>query len=164
MTCTTWVKYFPITMLDAVTFRCPSQVGRSMRVQRVVMRDSGEESWTLLAEDHGPVESMERFLSYHASIEKSPNTVKAYAHDLKDWFIYLDARDAPKVRTRDSAPVPRGRDLTPIGLRRGRVPRRGGGSARAPGRHPRRVLTRGVSPVSGRRPRRACTSATARST
>lgn len=120
-----------------------------MRVQRVVMRDSGEESWTLLAEDHGPVESVERFLSYLASIEKSPNTVKAYAHDLKDWFIYLDARDAPKVRTRDSAPVPRGRDLTPIGLRRGRVPRRGGGSARVPGRHPRRVLARGG--VAGQR-------------
>jgi integrase/recombinase XerD len=60
-----------------------------MRVQRVVMRDSEEESWTLLAEDHGPVESVERFLSYLVPIEKSPNTVKAYAHDLKDWFTYL---------------------------------------------------------------------------
>lgn len=60
-----------------------------MRVQRVVMGDSEEESWTLLADDHGPVESVERFLSYLASIEKSPNTVKAYAHDLKDWFTYL---------------------------------------------------------------------------
>jgi integrase/recombinase XerD len=60
-----------------------------MRVQRVVMRDSEEESWTLLGEDHGPVESVERFLSYLVSIEKSPNTVKAYAHDLKDWFTYL---------------------------------------------------------------------------
>jgi integrase/recombinase XerD len=60
-----------------------------MRVQRVVMRDSEEESWTLLAEDHGPVEPVERFLSYFFSIEKFPNTVKAYAHDLKDWFTYL---------------------------------------------------------------------------
>ena len=63
-----------------------------MRVQLVVMRDSEEESWTLLGEDHGPVESVERFLSYLVSIEKSPNTVKAYAHDLKDWFIYLAGR------------------------------------------------------------------------
>jgi integrase/recombinase XerD len=30
-------------------------------------------------------------LSYLASIEKSPNTIKAYAHDLKDWFTYLAA-------------------------------------------------------------------------
>ncbi|MEV1170936.1 site-specific integrase [Nonomuraea sp. NPDC049784] len=27
------------------------------------------------------------------SIERSPNTVKAYAHDLKDWFVYLIGRD-----------------------------------------------------------------------
>ena len=47
-----------------------------MRVQRVVMRGSGEESWTLLGEDHGPVESVERFLSYLFSIEKSPNTAQ----------------------------------------------------------------------------------------
>jgi hypothetical protein len=32
---------------------------------------------------------VERFLSYLVSIENSPNTVKAYAHDLKDWFTYL---------------------------------------------------------------------------
>jgi integrase/recombinase XerD len=60
-----------------------------MRVQRVVMRDSGEESWTLLGEDHSPAEPVERFLSYLSSIEKSPNTINAYAHDLKDWFTYL---------------------------------------------------------------------------
>jgi integrase/recombinase XerD len=57
-----------------------------MRVQPVLMPGSGEESWTLLGDDHVPVE---RFLSYLASAEKSPNTVKAYAHDLKDWFTYL---------------------------------------------------------------------------
>ena len=37
-----------------------------------------------------PVEPVERFLSYLASIEKSPNTIKAYAHDLKDWLTYLE--------------------------------------------------------------------------
>ena len=25
---------------------------------------------------------------YRASIGRSPNPVKAYAHDLKDWFVY----------------------------------------------------------------------------
>jgi integrase/recombinase XerD len=60
-----------------------------MRVQRVLMPGSGEESWTLLGDDHVPVEPAERFLSYLASAGKSPNTVKAYAHDLKDWFTYL---------------------------------------------------------------------------
>lgn len=62
-----------------------------MRVQRVLMPDSTEESWTLLGDDHVPVKPVERFLGYLASIEKSPNTVKAYAHDLKDWFTYLVA-------------------------------------------------------------------------
>jgi site-specific recombinase XerD len=56
------------------------------------MPDSELESWTLLGDDQVPVEPVERFLAYLASIEKSPNTIKAYAHDLKDWFIYLDGR------------------------------------------------------------------------
>ncbi len=60
-----------------------------MRVQRVLMPGSGAESWTLLGEDHVPVEPVERFLAFLASIERSPNTVKAYAHDLKDWFAFL---------------------------------------------------------------------------
>jgi integrase/recombinase XerD len=61
-----------------------------MRVQRVLMPGTGFESWTVLGDDHMPVEPIERFLSYLASIEKSPNTIKAYAHDLKDWLTYLD--------------------------------------------------------------------------
>ena len=39
------------------------------------------------------MEPVERFLGYLTSIEKSPNTVKAYAHDLKDWFTYLTGHD-----------------------------------------------------------------------
>jgi len=60
-----------------------------MRVQRVVMPGSGLESWTVVGDDHVPFEPVERFLAYLASIERSPNTVKAYAHDLKDWFSFL---------------------------------------------------------------------------
>jgi integrase/recombinase XerD len=60
-----------------------------MRVQRVVMPDLGLESWTVVGEDHVPLEPVERFLAYLSSIERSPNTVKAYAHDLKDWFTFL---------------------------------------------------------------------------
>lgn len=53
------------------------------------MAGSGRESWTVLGEDWRPVEPVERFLAYLASVEKSPNTIKAYAHDLKDWWAYL---------------------------------------------------------------------------
>ena len=63
-----------------------------MRVQRVLMPDSGAESWTVLDDDHHPVEPVERFLAYLTSVERSPNTVKAYAHDLKDWFVFLAGR------------------------------------------------------------------------
>ena len=31
--------------------------------------------------------------AFLSSIERSPNTVKAYAHDLKDWFIFFAGRD-----------------------------------------------------------------------
>lgn len=64
-----------------------------MRVQRVLMPGSELESWTVLGEDHVPVEPIERFLGYLASIERSPNTIKAYAHDLKDWFSFLALRE-----------------------------------------------------------------------
>ena len=55
-----------------------------MRVQRMWMPDTGAESWTVLGDDHAPVEPVERWLAYLTAIERSPNTVKAYAHDLKD--------------------------------------------------------------------------------
>lgn len=60
-----------------------------MQVQRVLMPDSGAVSWTVLDDEHSLVEPVERFLGYLASIERSPNTIKAYTHDLKDWFVYL---------------------------------------------------------------------------
>ncbi|MFK0258672.1 tyrosine-type recombinase/integrase [Streptomyces sp. NPDC090445] len=63
-----------------------------MRVQRVLMPDSEAESWTVLGDDHVPVAPIEHYLAYLAWGEKSPNTVKAYAHDLKDWFVYLASR------------------------------------------------------------------------
>jgi site-specific recombinase XerD len=53
------------------------------------MPGSGVESWTLLGDEGVPVDPVERFLAYLTSIERSPNTVKAYAHDLKDYFTYL---------------------------------------------------------------------------
>ena len=57
-----------------------------MRVQRVVMPWDAV-SWTVLEDDGNPVGAVDRFLGYLSSSEKSPNTVKAYAHDLKDWWL-----------------------------------------------------------------------------
>lgn len=55
-----------------------------MRVQRVLMPDSEAGSWTVLGDDQVPVAPIERYLACLAWGGKSPNTVKAYAHDLKD--------------------------------------------------------------------------------
>ena len=74
-------------------------------MQRVVMPETEFESWTVLGEDQLPIEPVERFLAYLASIERSPNTIKAYAHDLKDWFVYLagHGRDWRSVTLEDVA-------------------------------------------------------------
>ena len=60
-----------------------------MFVQRVLMPGSGRESWTLLGDDGEVVEPAERYLAYLAAIERSPNTVRAYAVSLKLWFEFL---------------------------------------------------------------------------
>jgi integrase/recombinase XerD len=63
-----------------------------VHVQRVAMPSSRVESWTVLGDDDAPIEPIERYLAYLTGIARSPNTVKAYAHDLKDYWIFLRAR------------------------------------------------------------------------
>ena len=70
-----------------------------MLVQAVVVPGSGRLSWTVLGDDDVPVVPVDRFLAYLTDIGRSPNTVKAYAHDLKDYwdfigFCGLDWREA----------------------------------------------------------------------
>src|ERR1700740_1736888 len=50
-------------------------------------------SWTGLEDDGSLIGAVDRFLGFLSSSEKSPNTAKSYAHDLKDWFCYLSGRD-----------------------------------------------------------------------
>ena len=71
-----------------------------MRVQRVAPPDGGENSWTVLHDDWSVVEPIEAFLSHLTDQGRSPNTIKAYAHDLKDYFVYLEGRrlDWPLVK------------------------------------------------------------------
>ena len=74
-----------------------------MHVQRVAMPASREESWTVLGDDGIPVESAERYLAYLTAIERSPNTIQAYALDLMDYFTFLGSRglDWREVRLED---------------------------------------------------------------
>lgn len=81
--------------LSSVSVTCPG-----LRVQPVVMRFGDLESWTLVDRDAAVVEPVEAFLSHLHAVERSPNTVKAYAHDLRDWFEFVDERGLEWTRVR----------------------------------------------------------------
>ncbi|WP_267204566.1 tyrosine-type recombinase/integrase, partial [Rhodococcus opacus] len=93
-----------------------------MQVQRVVMPGSGVSSWTVLGDDDVPVGPIERYLTYLTDIDRSPNTVKAYAHDLKDYWGFLRHRglDWREVRLEDIGEYVAWLSLPPAG-RVGRV-------------------------------------------
>ena len=63
-----------------------------MLVHPVVIPGSGTRSWTVLGDDDVPVVPVDRFLAYLTDIGRSPNTVKAYAHDLKDYWQFFGFR------------------------------------------------------------------------
>ena len=63
-----------------------------MLVHPVVIPGSGIRSWTVLGDDDVPVVPVDRFLAYLTDIGRSPNTVKAYAHDMKDLWQFLGFR------------------------------------------------------------------------
>jgi site-specific recombinase XerD len=77
-----------------------------MLVQRVLMPGSGRESWTLLGDGGAVVEPAERYLAYLAAVERSPNTVRAYAVSLKLWFEFLQLTGTrwDETGTEDVAP------------------------------------------------------------
>jgi integrase/recombinase XerD len=88
-----------------------------MQVQRVAVAAVRVESWTVLGDDDNPVEPIERFLAYLTNVERSPNTVKAYAHDLKDYWVFLTVRglDWREVRLEDLAEFAAWLRLPPVG-------------------------------------------------
>jgi integrase/recombinase XerD len=63
-----------------------------VRVQRVIMPVTGAESWTVVDDESHVVQPVERYLAHLAAIERSPNTVRAYAYGLRLWFEFLDDR------------------------------------------------------------------------
>jgi integrase/recombinase XerD len=63
--------------------------GAAMLVQRVVAPVSGAVSWTVVDECFDPVAPAEAYLAHLEAIERSPNTVRAYASSLRLWFEYL---------------------------------------------------------------------------
>jgi len=67
----------------------------AVRVQRVVSPGTGRESWTVIGDDGRLVVPIEAFLAWLSHIERSPNTVRAYALDLKTYWTFLQATATP---------------------------------------------------------------------
>jgi integrase/recombinase XerD len=63
-----------------------------VRVQRVVSLRGGPVSWTVIGSDRRPVAAIESYLAWLSHIERSPNTVRAYAGDLKAYWTFLESR------------------------------------------------------------------------
>jgi integrase/recombinase XerD len=73
-----------------------------MRVTKELDPASNALSFTLIGAT-GVMEPAERYLRYLAETERSPNTIKAHAHDMKDWFVFPDeyGRDWQSVKLED---------------------------------------------------------------
>ena len=50
-------------------------------------------TWTVVDDSGLPITQIDDFLAYLDNIERSPNTVKAYALDLKSYWSFLEERD-----------------------------------------------------------------------
>ncbi|WP_405059767.1 site-specific integrase [Kribbella sp. NBC_01505] len=50
---------------------------------------AGEVSWTVLDAEYAVVRPVDRYLAHLSSVERSPQTVRSYAFDLRDLFTFL---------------------------------------------------------------------------
>ncbi|MEM9447822.1 MAG: tyrosine-type recombinase/integrase [Cyanobacteria bacterium P01_E01_bin.6] len=64
-----------------------------MKVQKVVLSAKDHVTWMLLGDDFLPIEPVQEFLDYLRNIERSPNTIRAYAFHLKLYWEYLNSRN-----------------------------------------------------------------------
>ncbi len=62
-------------------------------MQQVLAPGGGPESWTVLDAQFAVVEPVDEFLAYLSVIERSPGTVRSYAFDLRDYFVFLLAHE-----------------------------------------------------------------------
>jgi integrase/recombinase XerD len=72
-------------------FEPPGKVG-SVSVHRMLM-PGGAESWTVVDAVGTPIPAAETYLAHLAVLDRSPNTVRAYATTLKLWFQFLELID-----------------------------------------------------------------------
>ena len=97
LTSPTWL---PLTGINRSTpLGCTGLEGvDALRAQRMLMPVTGAESWTVVDDDLVTVGDVERYLAHLAAIERSPNTVRAYAHSLALWCTFLQQRAVERTR------------------------------------------------------------------
>ena len=61
-------------------------------VRRVFLPVRVIESFTVIGPDLRPVELIDEYLAWLTDCERSPNTVEAYAHDLRAFWTFLAER------------------------------------------------------------------------
>jgi integrase/recombinase XerD len=64
-----------------------------VKVQRVRITDSEKVTWVVLGNDYLPIEPIRQYLAYLENIERSPNTIRSYAHHLSLYWEYLQVFD-----------------------------------------------------------------------
>jgi integrase/recombinase XerD len=69
-----------------------SAMSTNYSARRVRLPSSGVESWTVIGPDRRPVVVVDEYLAWLTGIERSPNTVEAYARDLSLFFAFLFER------------------------------------------------------------------------
>jgi len=65
---------------------------RRFTVRRIFLPDRAIESFTVIGPDLRPVELVDEYLAWLTDCERSPNTVEAYAHDLRAFWTFLTER------------------------------------------------------------------------
>lgn len=63
-----------------------------MKVEMVINSSTGFKSWMVLDNNYLPIIAIESFIQYMQTLERSPNTIKNYAHHLKLYWEFLDNR------------------------------------------------------------------------
>lgn len=69
----------------------------------MLLPTTSTDSWTVIGADLRPIEPVDEFLGFLTNIERSPNTVEAYARDLRFFWEFLGKRsiDWRQVGARD---------------------------------------------------------------
>src|SRR3954452_379166 len=70
-----------------------NEAGGCYRGRRVFLPTRAVESFTVIGPDLRPVEIVDEYLGWLTNNERSPNTVEAYAHDLRAFWTFLDEHD-----------------------------------------------------------------------